>query len=258
MLSKDRTIIKHKGFEVICYPETLQKYRQNQLTAEKTYIIPTIFKNSTKGDVANSADIKKAFNTSDQTQCLLTILNKGTYNLTTKEMRQLKEQKRREIIHYIHNNFLNPQTKYPWSLSVIETSLKESKMPIDHTRSAESQFEKFRSKFVSHLPLKKIETVTGILLIPYTAWNKKGVQSYIRTNATITREDYIDKGISLEISLNQKQFDSFNTKLCHLTDKDFTFVSLDEAKKMASQESTTKYKPKSKRSKSGKRSNILG
>lgn len=261
MSNKGRTIIKHLGFEVICYPDTLHKFRTNKLTAEQTYITPTIFKNASKGDVANSESLNKAFKTLDQTQCLLTILNKGSYNLTTNELRQLKEQKRREIIHYIHKNFLNPQTNYPWPLSVIETALKDSKIPIDHKRTASSQFDKFKTKFVTKLPLKTLETLTGKLLIPYTSWNKQGVQAHIRSSTTVTKEDYGDKGVSVEISLNQKKYDIFSSQLSHLTNSDFTFVSLDESKKLNSNSKTTSNKYKSKKkgnSRSSKRRNLLG
>lgn len=261
MSNRDRTIIKHLGFEVICYPDTLQKFRANKLTPAQTYITPTIFKNASKGDVANSEALNKAFKTSDQTQCLLIILNKGNYNLTTKELRNLKEQKRREIIHYIHKNFLNPQTNYPWPLSVIETAINDSKMPIDYTKSVSSQFCKFKSKIVTKLPLKTLETLTGKLLIPYKSWNKKGVQPHIRSSTIVTKEDYGDKGVSLEISLNQQKYDTFSSILSYLTNRDFTFVSLDEAKKLASNSKTTsnKYKSKTKgNSRATKRRNLLG
>lgn len=258
MSNKDRTIIKHKSFEVICYPETISKFRANNLSADKTYLTPTIFRSASKGDVAKAADLQKAFNTSDQSQCLLIILNKGEFKLTTNELRQLTEQKRREIIHYVHSSFLNPKTNLPYTLSVIETALKDSKMRVDSTQSATSQFDKHRKKFVEIIPLKNIETVHGKILIPYITWNKKGVQSHFHTSATVLKEDYDTSGVSIEISLNQQQFDSFNTKLISLTDNDFTFVSTKEAAKLSKTTNISHHLPKSKKFKSGKRRNLLG
>lgn len=257
MSNKDRTIIKYKGFEVICYPETISKFRAQALSADKVYLTPTIFRSASKGDVAKVSDLQKALNTSDQSQCLSIILNKGEFKLTTSELRQLTEQKRREIIHYIHSSFLNPKNNLPYTLSIIETALKDSKMRIDHTQSATSQFDKFRKKFVETIPLKNIETVHGRLLIPYTSWNKKGVQQHLRTSATVLKEDYDSSGVSIEVSLNQQQFDSFNAKLTSLTDNDFTFVSTKEASKLASN-TKSKSKSKSKKSRSSKRGNLLG
>ena len=151
------------------------------------------------------------------------------------ELRQLTEHKRREIIHYIHNSYLNPKTSLPYSLSIIESALKESKMRIDYTKSAESQFTppKVKDKFTSILPLKMVETLHGKILIPYQSWNTKGVQPYIYNTSKVLKENYDDKGVILEITLTQQLFDAFNTRLTTLTDNNYTFVSMDEAKKIS-------------------------
>lgn len=236
LTDKDRTVVKYKTFEVLCYPGTLRDYRTNNISQDKTLITPIIFKNSKTGDVANQKDLKKTFNTTDKTEILTTILNKGEYKLTTNELRQLTEQKRREIINHVHTNYLNPRTKppIPHSLSLIETALKDKslKLRIDTNQSAESQFNKIKSKFCELLPLKKIETIHGKVLIPYHAWNKKRVQSYFYTTAKPIKMIYDSSGASHEILLSQQTFDTFTTKMNTLTENNFTFVSIDEAKEL--------------------------
>ncbi len=81
MPTQDRTVVKYKDFEVVCYPETLYKYRNNQLSFDKTCIISTIFKNATTGDIAYSAQLKKAFDTDNPQTCVELILKKGEYKL---------------------------------------------------------------------------------------------------------------------------------------------------------------------------------
>lgn len=261
---RDRTVVKYRTFEVLCYPETLNDFRSNKISQDKTLITPIIFKNSKTGDVANQTELQNTFNTTDKNQILSTILNKGKYNLSTNEQRQLIEQKRREIINYIHTNYLNPKTKppIPHSLALIETTLKEKslKLKIDTNQTAESQFNKIRSKFIEILPLKKIETIHGKVLIPYNAWNMKGVQSYFYKTAKPIKENYDSSGASHEILLSQQTFDIFTTQMNRLTDNNFTFVSIDEAKELTSPHSSSSKKSKqsSKTRKSRKSGKKMG
>lgn len=249
----EKTIVKYKDFEVICYPETLTKFRNGQLTMEQTYLVPTIFKNSSKGNVAKSDAIKKAFGTTDAPTVLNEILKKGDFKLTTNELKQLNEKKRREIINYVHTSYLNPKNNLPHSLSLIDSALTQSKLSIDHRISADTQFEKHRKKFITILPIKAIESVDGKLLIPYKSWNTKGVQAFIHQSVKIYGENHDTDGLTLDISLNQNRFDGFMGKLIKLTDNNFTFVSISEGRKMEKTELSKKQQKKTTKQKKKKR-----
>ena len=137
-MSKNLVVKLKKGgstFEVLCKPNSMEPYREGKLSLDKVLQIEEIFKNASKFDKVKNTDLKKAFGTDDKAACILTILQEGTYPLSKKEMTAKVEQKRREIVNYLHNYYQETLkdgsgTVRPHPVTRIEGVLKDMKVNI--------------------------------------------------------------------------------------------------------------------------------
>jgi ribosome maturation protein SDO1 len=159
----NKTIVKYKAgkseFEIICKPETVLKYRNGKLSRDKVLISDEIYTNSSRGNRAKEADLKKCFDTTDTSQILDKILKEGEYKLTTKENREKIDQQRRAIVHYIHKNFLDPKTNLPHPVTRIEEVLNEIKLRVDPDIPPEHQFLKVKRQINDKITLKQIADI---------------------------------------------------------------------------------------------------
>ena len=70
-----------KRFEIACYKNKVQSYRQgNEKDLDEVLQSETVFVNVSKGQVAKKEDLLKAFNSDDQLKVCKEILSKGIIN----------------------------------------------------------------------------------------------------------------------------------------------------------------------------------
>jgi len=151
-----KSVVKYKTFEVLCKPESVLKFRGGALSIDKVLISDEIYTNSSKGLKASNQELKNTFNTTNKTEILNIILNKGEYRLTTKELAELTEQKRLAIINYTHTHYIDPVTGKPHPSSRIGEVLKQIKLKVDPYEAPDRQFLKVRQKVNDIIRLKPV------------------------------------------------------------------------------------------------------
>mgnify|MGYP001584206009 CR=1 FL=1 len=151
------TVIKYRKFELLCNPETVQPFRMGTMEFSQVIAVEEIFTNSSKGNVAKAQDLEKAFDTSNFEEIAELILKKGQFSFTTKELADMREQKKRQVVELIHTNFIEPKTEKPYSVSLIEHTLKEIRFVADPHVPATKQFEKCEKKLKDKIVLKPVE-----------------------------------------------------------------------------------------------------
>lgn len=84
-----------------------------------------VFKDVEQGEYASSKDLQKAFGTTKQDDVCMEILNKGEIQLSEKERGAQQESLLKEICTMVAEKCINPQSKRPVTIGVVERALSE-------------------------------------------------------------------------------------------------------------------------------------
>ncbi|KAI0005413.1 Shwachman-Bodian-diamond syndrome protein [Russula compacta] len=129
-----------KRYEIPCYKNKVQEWRngvENDL--DEVLQISNVFTNVSKGEVAKSNDLKKSFGTDDRNAIAREILNKGEVQVGEKEREHDIAALRREIATLVAEKCVDPATKTPYSVSIIEKAMAEAGYSVRANKNAKSQ-----------------------------------------------------------------------------------------------------------------------
>lgn len=146
----------HEGrhFEVLVDPYLAMDLKHGKdVNFNELLAADSIFKDAKKGDVQSPETLKSAFGTDDVRKVAHKIISEGDVQLTTEQRRQLLEKKRREIIQFISQNALNPQTNAPHPQARIEKAMEEAKIHVDPMRSVSEQMQDVLKELRKLLPI---------------------------------------------------------------------------------------------------------
>ena len=115
-----------KRFEIACYKNKVMSWR-NKTEKDIDEVLQThsIFTNVSKGLTAKKQDLVNAFGTDNETEVCLTILAKGELQVSEKERHIHLESMFRDIATVVAEMCVNPDTKRPYTVTVIERAMKE-------------------------------------------------------------------------------------------------------------------------------------
>ncbi|MBT4258179.1 ribosome assembly factor SBDS [archaeon] len=154
-----------------------------------------IFTNVNRGDVASTADLEIAFGTTDLQEIVLKIIKNGEIQ-TTQEHRDAEQEKKfNQVVDFLSNNAIDPQTKNPISTERLKSALNQSRINIKNT-SVENQINDILAEISKIIPIK-IETKSVKITVPaiYTGKVYGLVNQYKET------EKWLDDG-SLEVKVD--------------------------------------------------------
>ncbi|KAL0228061.1 hypothetical protein RCL1_004204 [Eukaryota sp. TZLM3-RCL] len=208
-------------FEIITKPGSILEYRKGNGSLENCLVADVVFKNATKGDRASDAELLAAFNTTNQQEAIQQIAEKGEVQLTAAERRTYVEQKRRQMIAYVHKNFISPQTNLPHPITRIEAAFDQIHLRIDPFVPAQKQVEdQVLKPIVSIIPLKKSEIV-GVVKMPHHHVGR--CMAIVHKYATVRKENYTSEGAELDVSVSPGDFDALNADLSNASKGEATF-----------------------------------
>jgi len=95
--------------------------------------------NVSKGEVAKSNDLQKAFGTSDVNQVVKEILKKGEVQVNEKERDHDLSALRREIATLVAEKSVDPATQHPYPVGMIEKAMTEAGFSVKQDKTAKSQ-----------------------------------------------------------------------------------------------------------------------
>lgn len=115
-----------KRFEIACYRNKLLDYR-NKLTKEIDDIlqIERIFVNVNKGEFANEADLKKAFEGKKREAIIKEILDDGDFQVGEQERHAQIDRIHKEVVDMVANKLVDPKTKRVYTTGIIEKALDQ-------------------------------------------------------------------------------------------------------------------------------------
>jgi len=130
-----------KRFEIACYKNKVMSWR-NKTEKDVDEVLQThnVFTNVSKGQLAKKQDLINCFGTDNQTDVCLKILAKGELQVSEKERNDHLESMFRDIATIVADMCVNPETKRPYTVTVIERAMKEDvHYSVNPNRNAKQQ-----------------------------------------------------------------------------------------------------------------------
>lgn len=129
-----------KRFEIACYKNKVVSWRNKvEKDIDEVLQTHTVFANVSKGQVAKREDLLKSFGSEDNTVICKEILEKGELQISEKERNQQQESISKDIATTIAGLCVNPETKRPHPVSIIEKALKDIHFSVKPGRNSKQQ-----------------------------------------------------------------------------------------------------------------------
>lgn len=129
-----------KRFEIACYRNKVLDWR-NKLEKDINEVLQSdaVYLNVSRGTLANRKELKAAFGTEDLKQVIQIILDKGQLQVSKKEREQEMVNKFQEIATIIADKCINSSTRRPFTVELIEQSMRDLHVNVRPKKSAKQQ-----------------------------------------------------------------------------------------------------------------------
>ena len=202
-------------FEVMVKPDAVQKLRDGKaVDLMSEMAIDTIFKDAHKGSKAPEEKMQEFFGTLEPLAVAKQIILHGEIQLTTEQRRAMLEQKRKQIVQYIAQNAINPQTSTPHPPQRIEIAMEEAKVHIDPFKSVEEQVKDVMDALRPLIPIRFEKARIALRL---TAEDSAKCYGDLKSFGTILKEEWSPTGawigvVEMPAGMQTDFFDRINAK----------------------------------------------
>ncbi|XP_014601000.1 PREDICTED: ribosome maturation protein SBDS [Polistes canadensis] len=154
-----------KRFEIACYKNKVISWR-NKLENDLDEVLQThtVFANVSKGQVAKKEDLLKSFGTEDQTKICKEILAKGELQVSDKERHLALDSMFKDIATTVADKCVNPETRRPYPVSMIEKAMKDIHFSVKPNRNAKQQALDIIPQLKSVMPLERAQMRLRIII----------------------------------------------------------------------------------------------
>jgi len=180
-----------KRFELACYKNKVLEWRHNVETdLDEVLQIHNVFINVSKGQAASKEDLRKCFKTEELDKVILEILKKGELQIAEKERTNQLETTWKDIAHIVTESCVNPQTKRPYTVTMIEKAMQDLHLSVNPKRSTKSQalevIKQLQEKQL--LPIQRAQMRLRITL-PQTKEGKQAREKILTLITSVEDED---------------------------------------------------------------------
>lgn len=198
-----------KRFEIACYKNKVISWRnKEEKDIDEVLQTHTVFSNVSKGQAAKKEDLASAFNTEDQTKICLEILDKGELQVSDKERTQHLENTFKEIASLVSGKCINPETKRPYTITMIEQAMKDIHFSVNPNRNAKQQtLDVIRLlKESNNIPIQQAQMRIKITIPSKEAKKIKEKLSKLSTPVNINSEEFLGSSMELICSIDPGLF----------------------------------------------------
>jgi ribosome maturation protein SDO1 len=214
-----------KTFEVLTNDGAVTKFRENKLKNLDQVIASgdDVFLDIGKGKKASRDELTAAFETEDVRAIQEIIVRKGEVQLSANERKDMLENKRTEILAFIHKNYVDSVKGIPVPLTRISNALDQLKPRIDPDQPADRQVNLMYDKLLTVLPLRKGNaSITGLVTVPTKYAG--AAASVVRKFASVTKEDFRAVGPAWTVEVHD--YDSLVRDLTRITKGEYEFTAM--------------------------------
>jgi ribosome maturation protein SDO1 len=169
---------QHGGekFEILVDPDKGLAYKRGEVNdVSNVLIIDTVFTDSNKGEKASATKLEEAFGTSDPIEVAKIMFEKGVFQLTAAQRKEMLEQKLKQIIHIISRTYVDPKTKLPHPAVRIENALQDVRVQIDPFKDAEEQVKDVVDALRRVLPMSSENVQIAVKVPPEYTGKSYGI-----------------------------------------------------------------------------------
>jgi len=129
-----------KRFEIACYKNKVGEFRSGiEKDVDEVLQISSVFTNVSKGAVAPTSELQKAFNTTSIPDIVKEILTKGELQVGEKERNHQLGNLWKEIASLVAEKCVDPNTGRPVSVGMVEKGMTEVGFNVRADKSAKIQ-----------------------------------------------------------------------------------------------------------------------
>lgn len=194
-----------KRFEIACYRNKVMSWR-NKLEQDIDEVLQThtVFANVSKGQVAKKDDLVKAFGKDDQTEICKEILAKGELQVSDKERHLALDSMVKDVATTVAEKCLNPETKRPYTVSMIEKAMKDVHFSVKPNRNAKQQALEVIPRLKAVMPLERAQMRLRVLLSGKEA--RKLRDKVVKLTTKLESENWENSGLDLVCLIDPGQF----------------------------------------------------
>jgi ribosome maturation protein SDO1 len=183
-----------KHFEILVDLDDALKFKKGEIS-EIEVEGDRIFSDIKQGKVPSTKDLEDSFGTTDVNEIAQKIVKEGEV-LTTQDYRNAEQEKKfKQVVDFLVNNAVDPQTGNPHTAERIKSSLEQAHVNIKNV-SVENQIKDIIESLSKVLPIK-IETKKVKITVPAIQTGKV----YGLVNQYKEKENWLDNG-DLEVIVN--------------------------------------------------------
>jgi len=143
-------------FEIACFPNKVLSWRTRvEKDLDEVLQSHTVYSNVSKGVLAKSKDLTKTFGTDDLTKICIEILEKGELQVSGKEREAQLSSQFRDIATIVMEKTINPETRRPYTMTMIERLMHEIHFAVDPNLTSKEQALRVIKKLIEHFPIKR-------------------------------------------------------------------------------------------------------
>ncbi|BDC19313.1 ribosome assembly factor SBDS [Acidianus sp. HS-5] len=196
MARQDYIVIKYEShgerFEILVKPKEAMAFRAGKsISLSDVVISDTVYKDVKKGLKASPSALKKVFGTTDFETIVREILLKGEIPITAEQRKEILENKKKQLIDFIHSNAIDPKTHLPIPPARIEAAMEEARVQIDINRDIESQALQIIHELARIIPIK---VARATLEIKVPAKYSSKVKSQLSNLGSIKKTNWLNDG----------------------------------------------------------------
>ena len=180
------------NFEIYVDPVLALKVRDGDASVSigEVLAVNTVFRDARQGDAASENLIKDVFGTSDPYEVAKQIIAKGNVQLTTDQKKQMRDQRKKEIVAIIAREAYNPQTKSPHPPQRIENAIEEANVNISPFDKAQEQVDRVVQALKPLIPISMERLELEVKIPPAYTGKVYGMLK----NHTLKTENWDDNG----------------------------------------------------------------
>lgn len=137
----------------------------------------------------------KSFGKDDQTEICKEILAKGELQVSDKERNNQLDSLFKDIATTVAEKCVNPETKRPYPVSMIEKAMKDIHFSVKPNRSAKQQALDVIPQLKESLPIERAQM--RIKIVSFCKENKKLKEKLIKLKSSIEIEEWNDNQLTM-------------------------------------------------------------
>jgi len=194
-----------KRFELACYPNKVLSWRDKvEKDLDEVVQTHTIFTNVSKGVAAKKDELLKCFSTVDEEAVVLEILAKGEIQVSEKEREHFQEKTFRDIATIVAEKCVDPETKRPLTVGVVERAMKDIHYSIHPSRSAKQQALEVIRALKDKIPIQRAQMRLAVILP--TKESKKVKDKLLPLVSKVEKEEVDDDQLIMDCLIDPGQF----------------------------------------------------